>query len=215
MRDVMRRAGPTVGLLVLVAIALVLRPSALLDVFRAVLDSPWFPVVLVLAYVVRPFLAWPITVLSALVGFQYGLVFGIPIALAGATFSTFIPYAAVRYFDFDQGVLGWAADESDAFFHATGDLRGMLAARIAPVPAEATSLAAGAAHVKPGTYVLGTILGELPWAVAAVLVGHSMHQLTLSEVEYSPWLLVATAVAGALLLAGPTFKFVRGRKNAS
>ncbi|NHN42724.1 VTT domain-containing protein [Halorubellus sp. JP-L1] len=215
MASVKRRLVPAIVVVVLVVLAIVLRPAVVVDAFSAVLDSPWFPVVLLAAYLGRSLVAWPITPLAALVGFKYGLVVGVPVALAGAAISTFVPYAAVRYFDFDGGVLGWAADESDSFFHATGDLRGMVAARVAPVPAEATSLAAGAAHVKPTTFLAGTVLGELPWAVAAVLIGHSMHRLALSEVEYSPWLLAGTAAAALLLLTGPTFKFVRGRQNAS
>jgi len=215
MDSVKRRLLPAAVVLALLVIAVLLRPAVVFDAFGAALESPWFPVFLLVAYLGRGLLAWPITVLSALVGFKYGLLVGVPVALAGAALSTFVPYAAVRYFDFDGGVLGWAADESDKFFHATGDLRGMVAARVAPVPAEATSLAAGAAHVKPTTFVVGTLLGELPWAVAAVLIGHSMHQLALSEVEYSPWLLAGTAAATLLLLAGPTFKFVRDRRNAS
>lgn len=206
-----RRGVLTAVLLALVALALVFRPRAVLSTVRALLDSPYFPLVLVGLYVVRPFLAWPITALSALVGFQYGLVVGVPVALAGAVMSTLIPYSAVRYFGFDSGVLGWAEDESDRFFDATGDFRGLLAARIAPVPAEAVSLAAGAAHMRPSVFVPGTLIGELPWAVAAVLIGHSMHKLTLSDVSFDPWLLAVTAIAGLVLLAGPTIQFVRGR----
>jgi len=206
-----RRGVLTATLLALVALALVFRPRTVLSTVRALLDSPYFPLVLVGLYVARPFLAWPITALSALVGFQYGLVVGVVVALAGAVLSTLIPYSAVRYFDFDSGVLGWAEDESGRFFEATGDFRGLLAARVAPVPAEAASLAAGAAHVRPSVFVAGTLVGELPWAVAAVLVGHSMHRLTLSDVSFDPWLLAVTAIAGLVLLAGPTIKFVRGR----
>ena len=211
----LKRGALTVGLLLLVVLAVLLRPQRVLATVRTLLDSPYFPLLLAALYVIRPFLAWPITALSALVGFQYGLVWGVPIALLGAVVSTFIPYSAVRYFDFDHGVVGWAADESDHFFEATGDFRGLLAARIAPVPAEAASLAAGAAHVRPLTFVAGTVIGELPWAVAAVLVGHSMHRLTLEEVSFDPVLVVATAIAGLVLLAGPMIKLVRDTKTSA
>jgi uncharacterized membrane protein YdjX (TVP38/TMEM64 family) len=210
MRSGLKRGIVTAALLLFVALAFLVRPQAVLDVVRGLLDSRYFPLVLLGLYVVRPFLAWPITALAVLVGFKYGLVIGVPVAVLGGVVSTLIPYSAVRYFDFDAGVLGWAAEESDQFFEATGDLRGLLAARIAPVPAEATSLAAGAADVRPHVYVVGTVVGELPWAVAAVLIGHSMHQLTLADASYDPWLLVATTIAGLVLLVGPAIKLVRG-----
>lgn len=46
---------------------------------------------------IRPFLVWAITALSALVGFQYELVLRVPITLAGAALGTLIPYSLVRY----------------------------------------------------------------------------------------------------------------------
>lgn len=208
-----KRVVVTVALAAVVAGGLLLGPSALAGRIRAVLNSPWFPLVLVGLYVVRPFLAWPITALSAVVGYKYGLLWGVPIALLGAALSTFIPYAAMRYFEFDSGVLGKAAEESDHFFDATGDLRGTVTARVAPVPAEATSLAAGAAGVRPSRYVLGTLVGELPWAVAAVTIGHSMYRLSLSNVSYNPWLIGATLAAALVLVAGPAYKLVERRRN--
>jgi uncharacterized membrane protein YdjX (TVP38/TMEM64 family) len=194
---------------VLIGAGLIVSPEAVLGRIGAILDSPLFPLVLVGLYLVRPFLAWPITGIAVLVGYKYGLVAGVPIALAGAAVSTLIPYAAVRYFDLDSGILGKAAEDSEEFFSETGDLRGLIAARVAPFPAEATSLAAGAAHLSPSTFVVGTLIGETPWAVAAVTIGHSMHRLSLSGVSFNPWLLAATAVAALVLVAGPLYRFAK------
>lgn len=107
-----------------------------------------------------------------------------------------------------------ASDESAHFVEVVGDLRGLVAARVAPVPAAATSLAAGAAHVRPRTFIAGTIVGELPRAVSAVLIGHSMDQFTLDEVSFDPLLLVATAIAGLLLLVGPAVGLFRTHVHA-
>lgn len=193
----------------LVLAGIIFSPATVIERVHTVLYSPWFPVVLVGLYLVRSLLAWPITALAVLVGYRYGLVVGVPVALAGAAVSTFVPYAIVRYLQFDSGVLGRAADNSDKFFAETGDLRGLIAARVAPVPAEATSLAAGAAELRPSTFVLGTVIGEIPWAIAAVMIGHSMHQLSLSTVSISPWLILATIVATAVIIAGPIVRVVR------
>lgn len=201
-----RKGAIALGLVAVVAAGLIVGPGVVVDRVRAVLDSPWFPVLLVGLYLVRPFLGWPITALSALVGYKYGILYGVPIAILGAVFSTLVPYTWTRYFDFESGILGWAAEESDQFFSSAGGLRGMLAARIAPVPAEAASLAAGAAEVRPRTFVLGTAVGEIPWAFAAVTIGHSMYRLTISNVSFSPWLLAATTVAAVVLLAGPAYQ---------
>lgn len=207
-----RRYGRVLAALVvaaLVVVGVVLSPSTVLDRLGAVLHSPWFPLVLLGLYLVRSLVAWPITALAVLVGYRYGVVVGVPVALAGAVVSTFVPYAAVRYLDLDSGLLERAVAQSEEYFSATGDLRGLIAARVAPVPAEATSLAAGAADLRPSTFAVGTVVGELPWAVAAVTIGHSMHQLSVSNASVSPWLVLAAVVAAAALLAGPTVRLVR------
>lgn len=197
-----------VGFGIVVAAGLLVGPGPVIEHVQTVLDSRWFPVVLAGLYLVRPFLGTPITALSALVGYQYGVLYGVPIAILGAIVSTFIPYAGMRYFEFESGVLGWATGECEHFFSSTGDFRGVLAARIAPVPAEAASIAAGAADVRPGTYVFGTAIGEIPWAVAAVTIGHSMYRLSISGLSFDPWLIVGTAVAAAIVLAGPAYRLL-------
>jgi uncharacterized membrane protein YdjX (TVP38/TMEM64 family) len=142
------------------------------------------------------------------VGFKYGLLFGVPIALGLSVVSTYVPYAITRYTDFESKLLRQAEDVADDFFDATGDLRGVITARIAPVPAQTTSVAAGAAPVSTRDYMLGTAIGEIPWMVAAVTIGTSLHRLTVTDVSFNPWLIAGTVVATLVLLAGPAYKFL-------
>ena len=203
-----RVTGVVVALFV--AGGLLLSPDAVVQRIGALLDSPYFPLVLLGLYLVRSLIAWPITALAVLVGFEYGLPLGIPIALAGAVVSTYVPYALTRYTDFESRLLERTEEMADRFFDATGDLRGVVTARVAPVPAQTTSVAAGAAPVRTRDYLLGTAIGEIPWAVAAVTIGTSLHRLTMEEVSFNPWLIVGTVLATAVLLAGPAYKFLNG-----
>ena len=195
-------------LAVLVAGGLLVSPEAVIRRLGAVLDSPYFPLVLFGLYLVRSLIAWPITALAVLVGFEYGLVLGVPIALAGAVVSTYVPYALTRYTEFESSLLERAERIADHFFDATGDVRGVVTARVAPVPAQTTSVAAGAAPVHTKEYLLGTLIGETPWAVAAVMIGASLHRLTVESVSFSPWLIAGTVLATAVLLAGPAYKLL-------
>lgn len=195
-------------LAVLAAGGLVLSPEAVIQRFGALLGSPYFPLILLGLYLVRSLIAWPITALAVLVGFKYGFALGVPIALAGSVVSTYVPYAITRYTDFESSLFDRAEDVADRFFDATGDLRGVITARVAPVPAQATSVAAGAAPVHTKEYLLGTAIGEIPWAVAAVTIGASLHRLTMDEVSFSPWLVVGTVLATLVLLAGPAYKLL-------
>lgn len=198
-------AGVAVG--ALLALGFVVSPAAAMDRLRSVVFSPWFPVVLAGLYLLRPLLAWPITALSVLVGYRYGLTLGVPVALLGAVVTSLLPYAAARYLDTDAGLVARARAGSERFFSATGDLRGVTAARLAPTPAEVVSIGAGMGRVSVSAFVLGTLVGELPWTIAAVVAGRSMRELSLSGVETADSLLVAGGLLAALvLLAGPAYR---------
>jgi uncharacterized membrane protein YdjX (TVP38/TMEM64 family) len=197
--------GAAVG--ALVAVGLLFSPAAAIDRLRSVVLSPWFPVVLAGLYLVRPLLVWPITALSVLVGYRYGLVVGVPVALAGGVLTSLLPYAAARYFDTGAGLVARARSGSERFFGAAGDLRGVTAARLAPTPAEVVSVAAGMARVSLPAFVVGTVVGELPWTIAAVVAGQSMRELSLSGAETADPVLVGGGIVAALvLLAAPAYR---------
>lgn len=203
-------AGAAVA--VVVAGGLLSSPERVFRLARSTLYDPWFPVLLVGLYVVRPFLAWPISALSVLVGYRYGLVVGFPVAMVGVVGTSLIPYAGARYVRSGTGLLGRATDGSERYFDAVGDLRGVVAARLAPVPAEVISSAAGFGNVRPRAFVAGTAIGEIPWTAAAVLAGHSLERFTVAGVDAVDLRLVAAGLlAGALLLAGPVYRRLHRR----
>jgi len=187
--------------LALVALAVFMRPERVLSLLRAALASPYFPVFLVAAYLVRPFLAWPISVLSALVGYQYGLL-ALPLALVGAVATSLIPfYLAGRFTPATpDGLAARLVGGSERYFDVAGDLRGVTAARLFPSPPEAVSAAAGVAGVSLPAFALGTLLGEFPWTIAAVAAGASMRRFGLPA-DVDPRILAAALLAGVLLLA--------------
>ena len=205
-----RRHLATVGLLaVAVAVGIVASPAATLAGLSELVFEPWFPAVLVGLYLLRPFLAWPITALSVVVGYRYGLVLGVPLALGGAAATSLIPYAIARTLPRSDGLFDRFAGGSERFFATTGDLRGVLAARLAPTPAEAISGAAGAARVSVPAFVGGTLVGELPWTIAAVAAGHALPRLStagLAGADPDPRLAIAAALLAGLLLAGPVYR---------
>lgn len=206
------RRGIGLGLLALAvaSLAVVARPGTVVPRLQSALASPWFPLVLVGLYTVRPFLGWPITVLSALVGFRYGVVVGVPVALVGAVGTSLVPYLGGRIAPDSGRFLGRFTDGSRAYFRRAGGLRGIVAARLAPLPAEPVSAAAGAGNVALPAFVLGTMIGELPWTLAAVSIGHSMATFTLDGVQMD-WRLVASAlVVAGLLLVRPVGRAIRG-----
>jgi uncharacterized membrane protein YdjX (TVP38/TMEM64 family) len=198
-----------VGVLALVAgaAALATSPSALFAHAEALAARPALLAVALLAlYLVRPLLAWPISALSILLGYLYGPV-AVPAALAGAVVTTLPAYGTARYLGHDAGLLARVGDAGSLVRKTTGDLRGVIAVRLAPLPTDPVSYAAGLAGVPLRPYVAGTALGEAPWVVATVLLGASMGQLTTTGLSGDPLLLVTTvALAVLLALSGPAYR---------
>ena len=165
----------------------------------------------VAVYLVRPLFAWPTSAVALAVGYVYGPVVGFPFALAGTTASAFLPFAAARYARTDAGLVGRLGASGERYFDAAGDLRGMVASRLAPAPSDPVSATAGLAGVSPRAFVLGTALGEVPWTAAAVLAGGSVETLTTGALENNWWLVAAAAAVALLLLVKPAYELLARR----
>jgi uncharacterized membrane protein YdjX (TVP38/TMEM64 family) len=190
---------------------LVLSPERALRGVVALGERPLvFLGLLVVVYGVRSLVLWPISALSILVGFVLGVPGGVPVALAGAVYTCLPPYLLARYAPDGGGPLDRIRRLGRRVVDSTGDLRGLAAARLLPLPADPVSYAAGLAGVSLPAYVAGTALGEFPWVVAAVTAGASMRTFTLSGSTNSLALIAGAAGLGVLLLAGPVYRRVSG-----
>lgn len=213
-----RRALVAFALVVVVAVAsLAVSPGATMATLDALTADPLlFALALVACYLCRPFVAWPTTLLAVVVGYGYGVALGVPVGLLGAVLTSMPVWAAGRYLgDGGGNPLAWLApgerflDAAGAYFETTGDFRGVTAARLAPLPADAVTATAAMTGVSLPAFVAATLVGELPWTVAAVLVGASLSSLSADGVGAVDVRLVAgLAVAAAIVLAGPLYRRV-------
>ena len=211
-----------VGIAVVVAAValagLTLSPDRVLERFAALRSRPAaFAAVVTALYLVRPLVAWPLSLCSAVAGYGYGLV-GLPFALVGVCVICLPPYVFGRYATGDivgeSGLVDRLSGSGERFFERTGGVRGVAAARLAPLPADPVSVGAGLSGVGFREYLRGTLLGEIPWTVAAVLAGRSLDRLaTAGLAGASVELAVVAGAIGLLVLAGPTHEFVRDRRR--
>ena len=201
------------GLVVLAALtaAVAVSPQRALRLVRRVADDPWllFGVVCLLT-VGRPFLAWPTSLLSLIVGFGYGFA-GTPLALAALTATSVPPYLLGDRGGFDTGRLAAVTERftatSDRAITVVGPTRSVAVARLAPVPSDVVSVAAGVAGVPLGPYLLGTALGELPWVLAVVAAGASARTLTTAGLGGLDLRVIGLAgLIAVLLVAGPAVR---------
>ncbi|WP_435333511.1 TVP38/TMEM64 family protein [Haloarchaeobius sp. TZWWS8] len=220
--DARRRAA--LGVLVVVAVvatSLFTSTAAVFARVEAVSNDPWlFGACLFVLYLCRPFLAWPTTLLAVAVGYGYGVLLGVPLGLAGAALTSVPVFAAARWVDGpdDAGRLlaGVPAVDGvrssvEGYFDSAGDFRGVTAARLAPIPADAVTATAAVSGVRLSTFLAATVVGELPWTVAAVVVGSSASTLSASGLgAVGLPLAVAMVVSSGVLLAGPAYERFAG-----
>lgn len=192
--------------------AVVLSPGAVLGRLEALSARPaLFVAVLAGLYLVRPLVLWPISALSVVVGYVYGLAVGIPVALAGAVLTSLPPFVLARYVRTDAGLFGAVGQRGERLVEVTGAVRGIVVARLAPLPADPVAYAAGLSQLSLGTMLLGTALGELPWVVTAVLAGSSMRTLSVQGLGAGLPLVVGATSLSLLVLAGPAYRHLRGQ----
>jgi len=203
--------GIAVFAVVAVAASLILSPQRLLAEIAHLSNHPvQFGLALLVLYLVRPLFAWPISPISALVGYVLGLEYGVPVALVGATLTTIPPFLFARYAGSGGGGLFARLNEAGRrFIDVTGATRGVLAARLSPLPADPVSYGAGFSGVSLRAYVAGTFLGEIPWVFVEVLAGTSMRTLSTEGLGAGVEVLIGSFAVAVLLLAGPAYRHVR------
>ena len=219
---------PLVGVFVLGVVltaGVVTSPAETFATLEAVAADPVsFGLVVVGLYLVRPLFAWPTTPLAVVVGYGYGVALGVPIALAGVVATVIPTFLAVRWFadgpSSDSTTFGPVLERACAattrYYETTGPVRGVIVSRLAPIPSDVSTAAAAVSDVDLRHLAVGTALGELPWTIAAVVVGASAATITAAGLgDLGLPLAVACAVAGAVLLAGPAYRFARERPTAS
>lgn len=169
-------------------------------------DPIRFVVALLLLTLVRPFLAWPTTLLAVIVGYAWGFA-GLPVAIVLITLTSVPPYWVARR-SRDGGRFSEMGERAVA---VAGGFRGVTASRLIPAPSDVVSVAAGLANVRLVPFLAGTAVGEIPWAVAGVVAGESVETVltdglgAVVDVE----LVLAALVAAALLLVGPVYRTLR------
>ncbi|MFB6080499.1 MAG: TVP38/TMEM64 family protein [Haloferacaceae archaeon] len=157
---------------------------------------------------IRPLVAWPVTLLAVAAGFGYGPL-GAPLALALMAITSLPPYLLARRLGGD----GRVASVGERIADATGGTRVVVASRFLPTPSDAISAAAGVAGISPRAFLLGTLVGETPWAVAGTLAGASLPSLVHGSITFDPRLIAAGTLSALALLAGPAYRLYRDRNS--
>lgn len=170
----------------------------------------FFVLVLLVLYVFRPVSLIPLSGLHLVAGFVFGGALGVVVAMVGTVLTALPVYAAGTHFSPSAGIGGWLARRGESTLTQTGGLRGMVAASLSPVPADAVAYTAGASGVPPRVFLVGLVVGEVPWVAAYVFVGRSMTVLSLSGATDLVGLVAVLSVLSLLVVARPAYDALLG-----
>lgn len=112
----------------------------------------------------------------------------------------------------DRGVrlLDRSTDVVVGYYDRVGPIRGVVVTRLVPIPTDVGTVAATISGVRLSQLLIGTAIGEVPWAVAGVIVGASAATITLEGLgAVGLPLAVACVLAALVLLAGPLYRYAR------
>ena len=235
------RIRACVGLSLLGAIlaaGVLVSPSALLAAAESVATDPaLFGLAVIGLYLGRPLLALPTTPLAVVVGYGYGVAVGVPVALVGVVTTVVPVFLAARWVVGGSAagtdtadpplesasatspgpfgsILERAGTVVDRYYETAGPLRGVVASRLAPIPSDVATCAAAVSGVRLRHLLLGTAIGELPWTIAAVVVGASAATVRTDGIgDLGLALAVACLAAAIALLAGPAYRVARTRRT--
>ncbi|CCQ33319.1 SNARE associated golgi family protein [Halorhabdus tiamatea SARL4B] len=189
------------------AVAVFGSPDALRSVVETAVGSPLaFAAVVLAVYTVRPLVLWPISAVSIFVGYGLGVPLGVPVGLIGAVCTSLPAYLLARHAPREQGIFGRLHERGRRVVETTGAFRGVAAARLLPLPADAISYGAGLSSVSTRSFVAGTLVGQVPWVLAGVVAGSSMRTLAVEGSAGGLPLVVGAAAVGVLVLAGPAIR---------
>lgn len=194
------------GAIVLAALAF--GPERVVETLLALGESRWlFPLLLGL-YFLRPFIGWPHGPFPTAAGFYFGFAGGTTVALVGLLVTSLPPFAVGRYLG--DGMFSRIGDLGERLTGATGNVRAVVGARLLPLPADLVSYSAGVVGVPTKAFVLGTLIGDLPWILGLVFVGTQLETLTAEGIDaLSPTVVVLLALIGLFVLAAPLYERLR------
>ncbi|SDG66795.1 Uncharacterized membrane protein YdjX, TVP38/TMEM64 family, SNARE-associated domain [Lentzea fradiae] len=198
----MRRAGPILLVLLVVALAVLAQVADVPDgaELRALVDGAGeaAPLVFVAVCAAGTAVFFPKPVLATAAGLLFGVGWGSALAVAGFTAGAMIAFGVARWLG-RETVAGWLGERLAVLerVFARRGVEATLVVRLLPVvPFTLANYGAGVTSVKAAHFALGTALGLVPSTVLAAVLGDALSDLG------SPRSLVALALWGVLAAVG-------------
>ncbi len=157
--------------------------------FIDTLDGAWWAIpAFVVAYLARPLLLFPASLLTIAAGILFGPVTGIAVAIVAANASVMVAFQIGRTF---SPAAASAAAETSIIGRWAGRMRSqsfltVMLMRLAYLPYDLVNYGAGYLRINPVAFLAATALGSLPGTVSFVLAGASLERLDAGLDGFDP-----------------------------
>ncbi|MDQ3397303.1 MAG: VTT domain-containing protein [Deinococcota bacterium] len=164
-------------------------------------QSPYGPLLFILAYTLRPLLLFSAALLTVAAGFLFGPLWGVVYTLVGSNLGATLAYGIGTFFGKEllQEGEGRLTRYLEGMRHHAFET--VLVMRFLFLPYDLVNYAAGFLRVNYAAFLLATILGSLPGTLAFVLFGASSEGVLEGAPQVRPWVLLASAAIFVASLA--------------
>lgn len=174
--------------------------------FLDAVDTAWWGVFAFLgAYLIRPLVLFPASVLTIIGGILFGPVAGVVIVVVAANTSALIAFGIGRFLGRPPG----ADDEertarADSFVERwrsrlrDNSFETVFAMRLLFLPYDLVNYVCGALHIRWTPFLLATALGSIPGTISFVLLGASLERIDMGLDGINPLAIVASVLIFAI-----------------
>jgi uncharacterized membrane protein YdjX (TVP38/TMEM64 family) len=163
----------------------------------------WAIPAFVAAYLLRPLLLFPASLLTIAAGILFGPVVGIPVAVVAATGSAFVAFQIGKTFSPEAVRSGDGATVLD---HWSTRMRSesfltVMLMRLAFLPYDVVNYSAGFLRIDARAFVAATAIGSFPGTVSFVLAGASLQRLDAGLDGFDPTVFAASLAVFVVSMA--------------
>lgn len=164
--------------------------------------GPWELVIVTLIFVLAGFVAFPVVVLIACTAVVFGAWPGCAYATIGAMTSAIATYLVGRAIGSEslRSFLGPRLNRVNESLRTSGIMTVTIARLVPAAPYTLVNLAAGALHINPVHYFIGTALGLAPGILIMSLLGHHIMAVFSHPTTFNVSLMIGLLV-GSIALA--------------
>lgn len=175
------------------------------------LDSMWWgPLAYVAAYLARPILLFPASVMTIAGGLLFGPVAGVLLVVVAANASAMLVYLigrALAGHRVEAGQMDGSDDARAGLVARWGDrmrtrsFETVFVMRLLFLPYDLVNVVSGALRIRWTSFLVATVLGTIPGTISFVLLGASLERIDDGLGGINPWTVAASVALFLLSLA--------------